>query len=99
MSLPSIGAVSNFRLKVDEEACIGCGDCVDRCPMHALTVEGECVRVDLKRCIGCGLCNSACYSEALSMKRVEGAPAPPWDHKALDTAIMESLQKAAETGR
>ena len=28
------------------------------------------------------------------MKRVYGAPATPWDHKALDTAIMESLQKA-----
>ncbi len=98
MNLPSIGAVSNFRLKVDEEACIGCGDCVDRCPMHALSVEDECLRLEPKRCIGCGLCNSACPSEALSMERTEGAPAPPWDHKALDSAILESLRKAAETG-
>jgi ferredoxin len=96
MDMPSIGAVSSYRLKVDEEACIGCGDCVDRCPTNALDVEDEMVRVDLRRCIGCGLCNSACPSEALSMEPREDAPSPPWDHKALETAIMESIQKAMQ---
>lgn len=94
MNMPSLGAVSNFRLEVDEEACIGCGDCVERCPMEALRVEDELVRVDRARCIGCGLCNSACPSEALSMGRIEEGPAPPWDHKALDASILESIRKA-----
>jgi len=96
LSMPSIGAVSGFRLKIDEEACIGCGDCVERCPTKALAVEEEVVRVDLRRCIGCGLCSSACPSEALSMERREDAPAPPWDHRALQAAIVESIQKATE---
>jgi ferredoxin len=99
MDLPSLGAVSSFRLKIDEEACIGCEDCVERCPTNALVVEEEVVRVDLRRCIGCGLCNSACPSEALSMERREDAPAPPWDHKALEAAIMESIQKATEASK
>ena len=94
--MPSLGAVSSFRLKIDEETCIGCGDCVERCPMGALEVEEEVARVERGRCIGCGLCNSACPSEALSMERIKDAPAPPWDHTALDTAIMESIQKATE---
>jgi len=96
MDMPSLGAVSSYRLKIDEEACIGCGDCVERCPTKALSVEDELVRVDLRRCIGCGLCNSACPSEALSMEPRESPPTPPWDHKALDAAIMESIQKATE---
>jgi ferredoxin len=96
MDMPSIGAVSSYRLKIDEEACIGCEDCVERCPTNALSVEDELVQVDLKRCIGCGLCNAACTSEALSMVPREDAPSPPWDHKALDAAIMESLQKATQ---
>jgi ferredoxin len=96
MDMPSLGAASGFRLKIDEEACIGCEDCVERCPMGALAVEDELVRLDAARCIGCGLCNSVCPSEALSMDRVEDAPTPPWDHKALDAAIMESLQKATQ---
>jgi len=99
MDLPSLGAVSSFRLKIDEEACIGCEDCVERCPTNALVVEEEVVRVDLRRCIGCGLCNSACPSEALSMERREDAPAPPWDHKALEAAIMESIQKTTEASK
>ena len=69
---------------------------MERCPTNALAVEDELVRVDLRRCIGCGLCNSACPSEALSMEPREDAPSPPWDHKALNTAIMESIQKGTQ---
>jgi heterodisulfide reductase subunit A-like polyferredoxin len=94
--MPSLGAVSSFCLNIDEEACIGCGDCVDRCPMNALSVEEEVAHVDPRRCIGCGLCNSACPSEALSMERVEETTVPPLDHKALDTAIMESILRATQ---
>ena len=96
LHMPSIGAVSGFRLKIDEEACIGCGDCVERCPTKALAVEDEVVRVDLRRCIGCGLCSSACPSEALSMERREDASAPPWDNRALQAAVVKSIQKATE---
>ena len=96
MDMPSMGAVSSYRLKIDEEACIGCEDCVERCPTNALAVEDEMVHVDLRRCIGCGLCNSACPSEALSMEPREDPPTPPWDHKALEVSIMESIQKATQ---
>jgi len=96
LDLPSMGAVSSYRLKIDEEACIGCEDCVERCPTNALAVEDEMVQVDLRRCIGCGLCNSACPSEALSMEPREDAPSPPWDHKALNEAIMESISGATQ---
>jgi hypothetical protein len=30
------------------------------------------------------------------MEPRDDAPSPPWDHKALDAAIMESIQKATQ---
>jgi len=96
MDLPSIGAVSAFRLKIDEAQCIGCGDCIEICPLSALAVNDELVEVNRKRCIGCGLCNRACPSEALSMERVSDAPSPPLDNRALTASILESIQQASE---
>ena len=96
MDMPSIGAVSAFRLKIDEAQCIGCEDCVEICPLKALKVKDELVQVNRKRCIGCGLCNRACPNEALSMERVADTPSPPLDNKALTASIMESIQQAAK---
>ena len=96
MDMPSIGAVSAFRLKIDEEQCIGCEDCVEICPLKALEVKDALIQVNRKRCIGCGLCNRACPNEALSMERVADAPIPPLDNKALTASIIESIQQATK---
>ena len=62
-------AYSNFEVAIDGASCTGCGDCVDRCAMEALTVMDEVVRVNKDHCIGCGNCVSTCPTEALSMVR------------------------------
>ena len=62
-------AVSNFRVAIDTEACTGCGDCLDRCQMEALCLDGEAVAVNLDHCVGCGNCVTACPTESLSMVR------------------------------
>jgi NAD-dependent dihydropyrimidine dehydrogenase PreA subunit len=62
-------ALSNFQVAVDEDTCTGCGDCIDRCQMEALRLEGEVVTVKLEHCVGCGNCVSACPTESLSMER------------------------------
>lgn len=59
---------SAYRALVDEAACIGCGICIDRCQMDAITVEGAAVIND-DRCIGCGLCASTCPTNAIRMQR------------------------------
>ena len=69
-------AGSNFVAMADQETCIGCGDCVDRCQMDALEMEGESVRVIERYCIGCGNCISECPSESLSLLRCDQV-APP----------------------
>jgi len=92
-AVPSMGAVSSFIMSVDEEECMGCGDCVDRCQMDALTLEGDIVVRDAERCIGCGLCISVCPTGALRLERREGAPVPPFDRKEFNLALMSSLQQ------
>ncbi|MCU0520196.1 MAG: 4Fe-4S binding protein [Anaerolineae bacterium] len=58
-----------FRAHLDPNLCIGCGICVDRCQMDALTLEDSGAALDLARCIGCGLCVSTCPTGALILER------------------------------
>ncbi|MBU1877668.1 MAG: 4Fe-4S binding protein, partial [Chloroflexi bacterium] len=57
---PTAVASSGFLAVVDDEACIGCGDCLARCQFGALAVPDDLCLVDAVRCVGCGLCASAC---------------------------------------
>ena len=51
---------------IDEEICVGCGACVDACPMGVLEVEDIAVVTDGDACVGCGACQSACPTEAIT---------------------------------
>jgi electron transport complex protein RnfB len=74
---PTVVAHSDFRATVDETACEGCGDCVERCHFNALFLpEGVCV-VDHARCMGCGLCAVVCSNDALSLVRRPEGETPP----------------------
>lgn len=63
-------ARSNFVVRVDAESCIGCGECLSRCQMEALSLEGDTVvALTESWCIGCGNCVSVCPEGALTMMR------------------------------
>ncbi|MFL7813603.1 MAG: 4Fe-4S binding protein [Anaerolineales bacterium] len=69
---------SDFFAVVDEELCLGCGDCLERCQFNALDLEGDICRIDLANCVGCGLCVPVCPEEALSLvRRPQGEMPPP----------------------
>jgi ferredoxin len=74
---PTVVAHSDFRTIVDETACDGCGDCLERCHFSALSLpEAVCV-VDHARCMGCGLCAAVCPFDALTLvRRPEGETLP-----------------------
>lgn len=62
-------ARSNFIVSLDPETCTGCGTCVSRCQMEALTLVDDTVSLTESYCIGCGNCVSTCPAEALKMVR------------------------------
>jgi ferredoxin len=50
--------------KIDLDTCVGCGTCVDECPVSAISeVDGKYV-INEDECISCGACAGACPVEA-----------------------------------
>ena len=88
---------SNYFAQVTADACTGCGQCVDRCQVKAITMDGPngTAHINLSRCIGCGLCVTTCPSEALRLTKKETEAAPPKDDEALYDAIMTNKKGPA----
>jgi ferredoxin len=67
-ALPLIN--STYYLSViDQDSCIGCGTCVERCPTDAIKLnDNEKAERDENSCFGCGVCVRFCPEEAISLK-------------------------------
>jgi len=61
---------SNYKCAKNEETCIDCGKCVERCPVKAMTEDDQnMVRFNKAGCFGCGLCVTTCPTESLILER------------------------------
>lgn len=67
-ALPLIN--STYYLSViDQDACTGCGICVDRCPTEAIKLnDNETAERDENSCFGCGICARFCPEQAIFLK-------------------------------
>ena len=72
-------ARANYLAVVDDKLCTGCGVCVERCQVNAITLVDSAAEVDKNLCIGCGLCVTTCEFDAMHLKRKPDASivAPP----------------------
>jgi len=72
---------SRYKATVDQESCIGCQNCMERCHFSAIemtkTLKSKKLKASVKSevCMGCGLCVLTCEQKALTMELVR----PP-DH-------------------
>ncbi len=80
-------ARSRYLAEIDQDACIQCGTCFERCPFGAIAeTDTGGYAVTAARCFGCGLCASSCPVEAISMQLVASEDHIP--HK--DPTILRS---------
>ncbi len=49
---------------LDRDRCIGCTDCIKRCPTEAIRVRNSKAEIMDVRCIDCGMCIRVCNSNA-----------------------------------
>lgn len=77
-------------IRIDEEKCTGCGQCIPNCPEGALQIiDGKARLVSDLFCDGLGACVGTCPEGALT---VEERPAEPYDEKL----VMANIVKAGK---
>ena len=69
--LSAMNTLTSYLAKVNEETCVGCGTCVEKCPMEAIELEDNFAIVDEERCIGCGICAHHCPEESMKLDRTD----------------------------
>ncbi|NQT60502.1 MAG: 4Fe-4S binding protein [Bacteroidetes bacterium] len=81
---------ANYFVEIKEKDCIGCGICIKRCQLDALTLDMEqnVVRVDLNRCIGCGLCVTKCPTKSAVLIKKKKETVPPRNMAFLYVSIL-----------
>jgi len=62
---------TNYLASIDEELCIGCGTCVEKCYNKAIELndDNKAERIE-EYCVGCGVCAYLCPENAISL--IEG---------------------------
>jgi Pyruvate/2-oxoacid:ferredoxin oxidoreductase delta subunit len=74
-------------IKINEEKCTGCGDCIPGCPEGALQViDGKVRLISDLFCDGLGACIGTCPQDAIEVEQRE---AEPYDEKK----VMENVIK------
>ena len=90
-------APTRFIARVEERLCSGCGACLRRCQVGAISLQGrDCekiARVDEQRCLGCSVCLAGCPTKALQMATRPKVIPVPKSH------MVRYLKIAREKGR
>ncbi len=91
---PSSMVITNYYAQVDEDACVACETCLERCQMDAITID-DVAHVNRERCIGCGLCVTTCSTGAMSLQ-----PKPADERREPPPSARDTImQLAKERGK
>ncbi|MHA1278774.1 MAG: 4Fe-4S binding protein [Candidatus Helarchaeota archaeon] len=60
--------ITNYLAKLNPDECVGCGTCVEKCQIKAITLEDDLAKIDDTKCIGCGVCTHLCPQGAIDLE-------------------------------
>jgi len=84
--------MSDKKIQILTEVCVGCGLCVKACPFAAITIENMKAVIDYDKCNLCGACVEPCKFNAIELKTLERK----YDHAAYkDVWIFCEQKKSA----
>jgi ferredoxin len=77
-------AQANYFAVIDPTECQGCGTCIERCQVHAISDKDGVATIDRSKCIGCGLCATGCPNGVAKLQRKPDSEIkdPPSDYEA-----------------
>jgi len=52
-------------MKVNRDTCIGCGACIDMCPVQAISLVDGKASINPDVCVSCGSCVGTCPVNAI----------------------------------
>jgi len=87
-------ATTTFYPKFDLEQCISCNQCIEVCPVDALSWQDDgTLSLDEEMCLGCGVCVRNCPTSALVMEKSEQRLITPVNsaHRVVLTAIDKGM--------
>jgi len=83
-------ASSGYVAHVDEDLCIGCGECETVCQFEAISTGGGYSVIDSQACMGCGVCEAHCDQGAIHLTRDEDKGIPLEIHQLMAEAVAVS---------
>jgi ferredoxin len=89
---------ANFEPVVEKDTCTGCGQCVNVCPVEAMTLVSANDPANRRKkkawvnpdvCLGCGVCARACPTQSIRLEPREARVITPYNsaHKTIMMAI------------
>ena len=64
-----IHTYTSYIANINEDICVGCGTCSEKCPIEAPYMEENIMVIDKDRCFGCGVCAQLCPENAIKLLR------------------------------
>ena len=77
-----------FLRKTNPDNCVGCGACIDICPVDAIEIVDDIACIDENWCIGCGVCATQCDFDALDIIYRKDRKEVPASFEALHQRIL-----------